>query len=263
MAAWVIGDIHGCFESLMALEAEILAADPYAKLVSVGDMIDRGPNSNAVVERFCSGPSHVAVMGNHEEFLLRVVAQERPDLMEGIALPRWLDTTDRVLRRKPRRLSMASVDDWRVNARLMWLLQGGSETVESYGGVPSEPETWQFPREHLEFIAALPLVWQDEHQVVTHALVNRADLNRLRGPASVPRDVAGRALWGRVPPEEAPDPARIHVSGHTVRGRVMRHPERRLVQLDTGAYLGGHLTAYSAELEAVLTVGSHVMWEMA
>ena len=263
MAAWVIGDIHGCVEALVALEEAILDVDSDACFVAVGDLVDRGPRSREVVERFITSDRHTSVMGNHEEFMLRVVGQERPDLLEGIAVPSWVESTATLLGRKVRRRQIAPVEDWAVNSRLMWLLQGGAETVESYGGDPADPRTWRFPRAHLEWLAALPLLWEDDDLVVTHALVDADDLDALRDESPIPREVAGRTMWSRVAPEHAPDPDRIHVSGHTVRARVVHDPRRRLVQLDTGAYLSGRLTAYSAALDAVIGVASEVSWEMA
>ena len=263
MAAWVIGDIHGCFESLLALEEAIKNVDPGATFVAVGDLVDRGPDSMKVVEHFCSSDDHTSVMGNHEEFLLRIVRQDRPDLMDGIEVPPWIESTATLLERKVRRSQMAPVADWAVNSRLMWLLQGGAETIESYGGNPADPSSWSFPREHLEWLAARPLVWEDDAVVVTHALVNANDLGILRDSAPTPREIAGRTLWSRSLPREAPDPDKIHVSGHTVRPRVIHDPRRRLVQLDTGAYMAGRLTAYCAALDAVTGVVSDVTWEMA
>ena len=47
MSIWVIGDIHGCFDTFMALVAK-LPKD--AKICLAGDLIDRGPKSRQVVQ---------------------------------------------------------------------------------------------------------------------------------------------------------------------------------------------------------------------
>jgi serine/threonine protein phosphatase 1 len=49
MRTLAIGDIHGCFTALTAL---IKAADVQHRdrLITLGDYIDRGPDSNAVIE---------------------------------------------------------------------------------------------------------------------------------------------------------------------------------------------------------------------
>lgn len=75
----VVGDIHGCFEELQQLlRLARLASDDV--VVSVGDLIDRGPRSWEVVERFASDPEHhLAVLGNHEEKHLRGDRNETDD----------------------------------------------------------------------------------------------------------------------------------------------------------------------------------------
>jgi serine/threonine protein phosphatase 1 len=66
---FAVGDIHGMFTHLeQALEA--LCFDPdHDRLISVGDLIDRGPESQRVLE-FLNQPWFHAVQGNHERLLL-------------------------------------------------------------------------------------------------------------------------------------------------------------------------------------------------
>lgn len=59
---YIIGDVHGCYKTLMALVKK-LPTD--AKLVFVGDLIDRGFHSNKVIE-FVRNNYHHCVLGNHE-----------------------------------------------------------------------------------------------------------------------------------------------------------------------------------------------------
>ncbi|UTH73638.1 metallophosphoesterase [Chromobacterium sp. IIBBL 290-4] len=66
---WVVGDIHGCFEQLRRL-MDIVAFDPACdRLLSVGDLVDRGPDSPMVVE-WLAQPWFHAVRGNHEQMAL-------------------------------------------------------------------------------------------------------------------------------------------------------------------------------------------------
>ncbi len=73
----VIGDVHGEVEALLAL-LDRLGVDPEKRtaarpLVFVGDLVDRGPDSVAVVqlvERLMSAGIAQAVLGNHELNLL-------------------------------------------------------------------------------------------------------------------------------------------------------------------------------------------------
>ena len=46
---YIIGDIHGCADTLQKLLAKVRAADEDAKFVFVGDYIDRGLKSKEVV----------------------------------------------------------------------------------------------------------------------------------------------------------------------------------------------------------------------
>jgi serine/threonine protein phosphatase 1 len=100
-----IGDIHGC---RVALDAVLAAVElrPDDTLVTLGDYIDRGPDSRGVIERLLRLRSQVKLVtlkGNHEAMLLNA-----------------LDGKD------------ASA----------WLEFGGSGTLASYGGdianVPAE-----------------------------------------------------------------------------------------------------------------------------
>lgn len=61
----VIGDVHGCFDTLMALLNQL----PHNNICFVGDLIDRGPKSKEVIE-FVMKNNFPCVMGNHEEMML-------------------------------------------------------------------------------------------------------------------------------------------------------------------------------------------------
>lgn len=66
---FVVGDVHGCFS---VLDQAIRALDFHPendRLFSVGDLIDRGPESHRTLE-FLAKPWFYAVLGNHERLLL-------------------------------------------------------------------------------------------------------------------------------------------------------------------------------------------------
>lgn len=66
----VVGDIHGCYDELEDMLAEVrFAADD--RLISVGDLITKGPKNREVLERFMADPQFSAVMGNHDLALRR------------------------------------------------------------------------------------------------------------------------------------------------------------------------------------------------
>ncbi|WP_019927497.1 metallophosphoesterase [Nocardia sp. BMG111209] len=81
----VIGDIHGCFDELLELVADVgLGADDL--LVGVGDLVDRGPKPYEVVDYFRTRPNSIALMGNHERKHVRGIfsySQEITRLQAG------------------------------------------------------------------------------------------------------------------------------------------------------------------------------------
>jgi bis(5'-nucleosyl)-tetraphosphatase (symmetrical) len=99
MALIAIGDVQGCDAALGRLLAR-LPAD--ARLIFVGDLVNRGPESLAVLRRVrAMGERAVAVLGNHDLHLLAVAEGIRPEhaddtLAEVLAAPdaaellRWL-----------------------------------------------------------------------------------------------------------------------------------------------------------------------------
>ena len=62
MRTLIIGDIHGCLETLKAL---IDKAGPVDKIISCGDLIDRGPSSIETV-KFIRENNIQVTLGNHE-----------------------------------------------------------------------------------------------------------------------------------------------------------------------------------------------------
>ena len=66
----VVGDIHGCYDELMDLleKAELGEND---RVVSVGDLITKGPKSKEVLELFMTDARFTTVIGNHDLALRR------------------------------------------------------------------------------------------------------------------------------------------------------------------------------------------------
>jgi serine/threonine protein phosphatase 1 len=130
---YAIGDVHGCAGRLTALH-EMIGADaarrPAAEIVvaHLGDYIDRGPDSAAVIAMLEAGPpvpgaAAVNLMGNHERTML--------DALAGAPASR----TD-------------------------WLFNGGRAALESWGIDPdSSPDEWRraIPPPHLAVIEGLSL----------------------------------------------------------------------------------------------------------
>src|SRR3954453_2641291 len=80
-----VGDIHGCFRALQTLAAAV-PFTPDDEVITLGDYVDRGPNSCAVLDwliAYARRGRLVALRGNHELMML----QARED---GRALKQWL-----------------------------------------------------------------------------------------------------------------------------------------------------------------------------
>lgn len=81
----IIGDVHGC---LAELEALLLRLGPDRKLVFLGDLVDRGPDSPGVLRRVMelvgSGRA-LCVPGNHDVKLLKYLNGKRVQLTHGLA----------------------------------------------------------------------------------------------------------------------------------------------------------------------------------
>ncbi|MCB6778375.1 MULTISPECIES: protein-serine/threonine phosphatase [Citrobacter] len=70
---WVVGDLHGCFSLLMVRLRQCQFDPRQDLLVSVGDVIDRGPDSLRCL-RLLRKSWIVAVRGNHEQMALDALA---------------------------------------------------------------------------------------------------------------------------------------------------------------------------------------------
>lgn len=73
MAIYVVGDLQGCFAPLQQLLHKVQFNPPRDQLWSVGDLVNRGPESLATLRYVKSlGDSFRMVLGNHDLHLLAV-----------------------------------------------------------------------------------------------------------------------------------------------------------------------------------------------
>lgn len=77
----VIGDIHGCFDELQLLLRRLEVTDE-DRLISVGDLVDRGPRSPEVWDFFRTRPNSVVLMGNHERKHVRGVLSYSQEIVK-------------------------------------------------------------------------------------------------------------------------------------------------------------------------------------
>lgn len=135
MRTLVIGDIHGY---AVALDAVLAAAAPTAEdvVVTLGDYVDRGPDSRGVLDRLIALNATgrlVPLFGNHDEMMLAALAGDG-------------------------------------SYRRMWLSYGGAQTLESYGLTLAD--AGRVPQEHVAFLRGC-LPWHEtERFVFAHATVN-------------------------------------------------------------------------------------------
>lgn len=65
MRTIIFGDVHGCYEELRDL-LRLVKASPADQLISVGDLICKGPDSRGVLDWAMSAKNLLCVRGNHE-----------------------------------------------------------------------------------------------------------------------------------------------------------------------------------------------------
>lgn len=147
----VFGDVHGCYNELQDL-LRAVKAQPYDRLISVGDLISKGPDSRAVMEWALKTKNLECVLGNHELRLRRhwragTRSNEKPhdadtyrqlgDLY-GPAM-RWIDTLPLTISGPGFLVVHAGFDpyeglEWQTAARLTGIrrLEDGRPWYEAY-----------------------------------------------------------------------------------------------------------------------------------
>ena len=73
----IVGDVHGCFTKLRQALDAINFDEDRDRLISVGDLVDRGPESHQVLDWLAKPWLH-AVMGNHEQMAIQYFNNEAP-----------------------------------------------------------------------------------------------------------------------------------------------------------------------------------------
>src|ERR1700693_6147552 len=95
MAIYAIGDVQGCYAELGQLLDQITFDQAPDKLRLVGDLVNRGPDSLAVLRLVKSlGDSAITVLGNHDLHLL-AVAEGVAELSRNDTLNEILNAPDR------------------------------------------------------------------------------------------------------------------------------------------------------------------------
>lgn len=216
-----IGDIHGRHDLLRQLhgmiESDAAGHDGKNTVVYLGDCIDRGDHSRAVIDELLDAPlpgfEAVTLMGNHEQTLLDFLQHPR--------------------------------------AAAGWLQWGGRETLASYGvhlqsNARPEPEEIrdrldsELPRRHLDFFRNLQMMHVAGDYLFVHA--------GIRPGVTLQEQRNEDLLWIR---EDFINSRQQHehivVHGHSISEEVEFHSNR--IGIDTGAYCTGVLTCLVLEGE--------------
>ncbi len=93
MRTIVVGDIHGCYRELLELLAAVKITDA-DRLISLGDIVDRGADSVRVYDFLKNRPNTIVLMGNHERKHLKQTlsyAQEIVKLQFGDRYSEFID----------------------------------------------------------------------------------------------------------------------------------------------------------------------------
>jgi serine/threonine protein phosphatase 1 len=215
---YVIGDVHGCLDALKGVHRAIrtdLARRPVAdwRIVHLGDYVDRGAESRGVIDFLVAAMAEDArvlcLRGNHDQMFAQSITGDR-----------------------------RAVD--------LWLMNGGAETLESYGvalpcfldAVRARTPALDIPVRHRKFLDGLVnSLWLGDYYLVHAGIDPRRGLD-----AQVPED----QLWIRDPfltSDRQFEAVVVH--GHTPAGRVAVRPNR--IGIDTGAVYGGSLTCLVLE----------------
>ena len=224
MRIYAIGDIHGRADLLDSL-LERIAADDAARgnhgettLIFLGDLIDRGPSSAAVVERLIALNAAARrtrfLLGNHEEVFLQALAGD-------------------------------------IEALKFFERIGGRSTLLSYGidARTYDAATYaelldllraSVPEAHVRFLESFEDLIVFGDYAFVHAGIDPAT-SLLDQKVKDLRWIRGSFLSHAAPVEK------IIVHGHTIATDVEFGPHR--IGIDTGAYASNRLTALGLEAD--------------
>ncbi|SFC48332.1 symmetrical bis(5'-nucleosyl)-tetraphosphatase [Collimonas sp. OK412] len=249
---YAVGDLQGCHQSLLNLLERIDAATPDARLIFVGDLVNRGPQSLATLRLIRSlGDRAQALLGNHDLHLLAAAHGIRK-LHKADTLQEILDAPDRDelldwLRQRP--LALQEQDHLFLHAGVLpqWSAAKTVALAQEVEAVLRGPHWVGFLR---EMYGNQPLRWDDALQgnERLRCIVNA--LTRLRfctedgtmelaAKESTGISMPGYLPWFDVPQRQTQDVTVVYGHWSTL-GLVLRP---NLIGLDTGCVWGGKLTA--------------------
>ena len=249
---YLVGDVQGCADALERLLAEIAFSPSRDRVYVLGDLVNRGPDSLAVLRRLKGlGDAATCVLGNHDWHLLAVAAGVRPRHRND-TLDEILDAPDRegwLAWLRERRMAVHENGWLMLHAGVVpqWdlaqTLQLGAELERALRDSP--------PR---EFLGAMfgnePLRWSESLAGVDRLRFTLNTMTRIRFVAAdgtlefATKDGTAATPEGYWPWFDAPGrrTAGTPVAfGHWSTLGLVDRPD--LLALDTGCAWGGQLTA--------------------
>lgn len=263
MTRYAVGDVQGCWEPLQCLLKQVKFDPQHDELWSVGDMVNRGPNSLECLRFFAQlGASARVVLGNHDLHLLAVAHGIRK-LKRSDTLQPILDAPD-----------CADLLDWLTQQPLFYQSPTGDYAMVHAGLAPqwSLTQAQQLSNEvsaalqsnqRVEFLRGMygdtPDTWSDDLLGIERLRVITNYFTRLRFcSASGALDLQSKDEPDNAPPGCMPwfaVPARKSagkniIFGHwaTLLGRAERSDA---FALDTGCVWGHKLTLLNLETQAL------------
>ena len=249
---YLVGDVQGCAGALDRLLDAIAFSASRDRLYVLGDLVNRGPASLAVLRRLRDlGDAAVCVLGNHDWHLLAVAAGVRPrhrsdtldDILDAPDREAWLEW----LRHRPMAvhahgwlmLHAGVAPQWDLATTLV--LAAALETA-----LRNEP-----PREFLTtMFGNLPAHWRDARSDEERLRFTLNALTRIRyvddsGALDfATKDAPGAAPPGLTPWFEVPGRGTVGLPiafGHWASMGLVDRPE--LLGLDSGCVWGRQLSA--------------------
>jgi bis(5'-nucleosyl)-tetraphosphatase (symmetrical) len=269
MKTYVIGDLQGCaHEAGLLLDQIHTAAGSDVRILFVGDLINRGPDSLGALRRMkalseASGGRVETLLGNHDLHLLAVAvgarSMSRSDTLDAIlaapdrdALIDWLRRRPLALAVEGRLLVHAGVAPQWTAAQTM-ALAGEVETAlrgegwidflgQMYG---NEPDRWDDGltgiarlRCIVNALTRMRLCWPDGRMDFAHKESDKGPVGSSLQP------------WFDLPDRRTQDVTVVF--GHWSALGLVQRPN--LIGLDSGCVWGGKLTAVCLEDRSLLQV---------
>jgi bis(5'-nucleosyl)-tetraphosphatase (symmetrical) len=252
MALYLIGDVQGCDAALARLIEKIDFSPSRDTLYLLGDLVNRGPESGAVLRRLIAyGDAAKCLLGNHDLSLLAVA--------HGRRAPHGNDTMDKVLLARDRSelLEWLRWQRMAIRAHGLLMVHGGvlpQWDVNQTLRLAAEVEAVLRGPALVDFLSEMygnePAQWDDSLKgaarlrVIVNALTRLRfctpegvmDLKTSGGPKEAP---PGYLPWFDVPSRKTAS-ATIAFGHWSTLGFVQR-PD--IISLDTGCVWGGALSA--------------------